>query len=179
VIDHAQDDLQQEVSMETTKINTSANIIVSPIPAQYTGAIPYLYVDNANAAVEFYIKVFSATELVCIRDTHNKVAHCELEIGKARIMLSDEYPELNCKSPKTLGGASSGFTLFFNDAEKVFTEALAAGAKEVRKVEKQFCGDLEGKLVDPFGHHWFIATHVEDVPYDVMKERAAESFKVH
>lgn len=165
--------------METTNVKLSSNLIVNPIPTQYNGAVPYLYIDNASAAVEFYIKAFGAKELVCIRDSNNKIAHCELEIGKARIMLSDEFPESNCLSPKRLGGATAGFTLFFEDAEKIFTKALAAGAKEVRKVEKHFCGDLEGKLVDPFGHQWFLATHVEDVPYDVMKERAAEEFKAH
>lgn len=164
--------------METNNVSTSPNIIVNPIPPHYNGAVPYLYVDNANAAVEFYIHAFGATELVCIRDMHNKVSHCELEIGKARIMLSDEYPEQNCLSPKTLGGASSGFSLFFENAEEIFIKAIAAGAKEVLKVEKRFCGDLEGKLIDPFGHHWFIATHVEDVPYEVMKERAGNLKKL-
>lgn len=165
--------------MANNTINAAANIVLNPIPEHYTSAIPYLYVDNASAAIEFYIRAFGGMELVSIRDLHNKIAHCEIQIGKAKIMLSDEYPEMNCLSPKKLGGASSGFTLYFEDAEKIFTQALAAGAQEVHKVEKHFCGDLEGKLIDPFGHHWFIATHVEDVPYEVMLERAAKEMKIH
>lgn len=156
-----------------------ANVTVNPIPASYTSAIPYLYISHASDAIEFYMRAFGAVELVCIRDSNNKIAHCEIQIGKARIMLSDEYLEANCLSPKRLGGASSGFTLYFENAEKIFTQALAAGAQEVSKVQKHFCGDLEGKLIDPFGHHWFIATHVEDVPYEQMPERAAEEMKHH
>ena len=165
--------------MATTNTSpSSSTVTVNPIP-EHAGAIPYLYINHASDAIEFYIKAFGALELVCIRDLNNKIAHCELEIGKARIMLSDEFLEANCLSPRRLGGATAGFTLYFEDAEKVFTQALAAGAFEVSKVHKHFCGDLEGKLVDPFGHHWFIATHVEDVPYDVMVERAAEEMKLH
>lgn len=161
--------------MQTT---TESIKSVNPIPEEYRGAVPYLYVNDASAAIEFYKKAFGAKELICIRDNKNRVGHCELEIGRARIMLSDEYPELNVKGPRTLGSATSGFTLFFEDANKVFTNAVKAGAKELRKVEKQFCGDIEGKLEDPFGHQWFIATHMEDVPYDVMKQRALESMRV-
>jgi PhnB protein len=164
--------------MATTNTTPAANITVNPIP-EYAGAIPYLYVSHASDALEFYIKAFGAVELICIRDLNNKISHCELEIGKARIMLSDEYLEANCLSPKRLGGASAAFTLYFKDAEKVFTQALAAGAHELRKVHKHFTGDLEGKLVDPFGHHWFIATHIEDVSYDDMIEIAAKEMKLH
>jgi PhnB protein len=174
-----QDGLNREICMDATNLNPSSNVIVNPVPTEYNGAVPYLYIKNANAAVEFYLKAFGAKELICIRDSNNKIAHCELQIGKARIMLSDEFPEANCLSPTTLGGATSGFTLFFEDSEKIFTQALAAGAKEIRRVEKKFCGDLEGKVEDPFGHQWFIATHVENVPYDVMVERAAGAFKAH
>lgn len=165
--------------METINKKTSTSVIVNPIPEHYRGAVPYLYLMDANAAIEFYIKAFGAKVLVCIRDHENKVIHCELEIGKARIMLSDEFAEAQCLSPTTLGGATSGFTLFFEDAEKAFTHAIAAGAKEVRKVEKQFCGDMEGKLIDPWGHHWFLATHVEDVPYDEMRENVIRDMKLH
>lgn len=160
----------------TQETPTSA---VKAIPEHYRGAVPYLYVDNAEQAIAFYKTAFDAKELITIRDSNNKIGHCELQIGNARIMLSDEYPELNVKSPKTLGASTSGFTLFFEDANKAFQMVLQAGAKELRPVEKQFCGDIEGKLVDPFGHQWFIATHVEDVPYDMMKQRAQESMQAH
>lgn len=161
------------------QINASSSLIVDPIPDQYTGATPYLYIDNAPAAIEFYKKAFGAKELVRLKDKNNKVTHCELEIGKARIMLSDEYPDLGCLSPKNIGGTSCGFTLYFENAEEAFTKALAAGATEIRRVEKQFCGDLEGKIVDPFGHHWFLATRVENVSYDQFKERAEAVLKLH
>ncbi|MBA2404990.1 MAG: VOC family protein, partial [Bdellovibrionales bacterium] len=108
--------------METN--TSSSNMIVNPIPENYRGPIPYLYVDNANAAIEFYIQAFGAKELVCIRDSKNKVAHCELEIGRFKLVLADEYPAADCLSPKTLGGASAGFILYFEDAERFFTRAL-------------------------------------------------------
>lgn len=152
---------------------------VQAIPEQYRGAVPYIYVNMAEAALEFYQKAFGAKVLVSIKDDKGKIAHSEIEIGKARLMISDEYPDMDVYSPRHLGGTTCGFSLFFEDADKVFAQAIAAGAKEIRKVDNQFCGDREGKLEDPFGHQWFIATHKEDVPYDEMKKRAEKLFTTH
>lgn len=154
--------------METTSESSKQ---VQPIPEQYRGAVPYLYVNMAEAALEFYQKAFGAKVLVSIKDDKGKIAHSEIQIGDARLMISDEYPDIDVYSPRHLGGTTMGITLFFEDSDQIFAQAIAAGAKEIRKVDDQFCGDREGKLEDPFGHQWFISTHKENVSYDEMKKR--------
>jgi uncharacterized glyoxalase superfamily protein PhnB len=94
-------------------------------------------------------------------------------------MISDEIPESDCVSPRHLGGTTSGVVLFFEDAEKVFKQAIAAGAQELSKIATLYSGDRGGKLLDPFGHQWFIYTHTEDVSYDEMKKRGEISFRKH
>lgn len=163
---------------ETEKNNRAqAGKGVKAIPDVYAGATPYLYVNMASAALEFYQKAFNAKVLISIKDDKNRIVHAEMEIGKARIMLSDEFPEQDCYAPRDLGGTTSGIMLFFEDSEKVFSQAIAAGARELSKVEDLFCGDRGGKILDPFGHQWFIYTHTEDVSYDEMKKRGEKLFK--
>lgn len=152
---------------------------VKPIPDEYAGATPYLYVNMAAAALEFYQNAFNAKTLVSIKDDKNHIIHAEVQIGKARIMLSDEFPDMDCYSPRHLGGTTGGITLFFEDSEKIFDQAIAAGAKELSKIEDLFCGDRGGKIVDPFGHQWFIYTRKENISYDEMKKRGEELFKGH
>lgn len=169
-------------SGQTESQNQKNQMNVKAIPDSYAGATPYLYVHMAAAALEFYQKVFKAKVLVVIKDDKNRVAHAEIEIGKARIMLSDEFPESDCYSPRHLGGTTTGITLFFEDSDQVFKDALSAGAQELSKVEDLFCGDRGGKVIDPFGHQWFIYTHKEDVSYEEMKKRGEKQFgssKVH
>lgn len=150
---------------------------VKAIPEEYAGATPYLYVNMAASALEFYQKAFDAKVLVTINDDKNRIAHAEIQIGKARVMLSDEFPEMDCYGPRKLGGTTSGIVLFFEDSDKIFTQAIAAGATELSKVDDLFCGDRGGKIVDPFGHQWFIYTHKEDISYDEMKKKGEELFK--
>lgn len=152
---------------------------VAPIPEHYRGAVPYIYCNMAEAALDFYKKAFGARVLVSIKDEKGRIAHSEMEIGKARIMLSDEFPEMEVYGPRHLGGTTMGITLFFEDADKIFEQALAAGARIIRKVEDQFCGDREGKIEDPFGHQWFISTHIKDMTYDEIQRRGEELFKKH
>lgn len=156
---------------------TQTGMSVKAIPDEYAGATPYLYVNMASAALEFYQKAFDAKTLMVIKGEKDRVGHAEIEIGKARIMLSDESPEMDCYSPRHLGGTTSALVLFFEDADKVFAQAIAAGAKEVEKMEDRFYGDRSGKIVDPFGHHWLICTHQEDMSQDELKKRSEEHYK--
>ncbi len=136
---------------------------------------PYLSIDGAEAAIEFYRKVFGARERMRMSAPEGKIGHAELEIGDALIMLADEFPEMSAPSPKKLGGSAVTLSLYVEDVDSVVEAALEAGATEVRAVENQFYGDRSGQLEDPFGHRWSIATHVEDVPPDEMEKRAAEA----
>lgn len=166
-------------SMDMGSTKDKKGMQVKAIPDEYAGATPYLYVNMASAALDFYQKAFGAKVLVTVKDDKNRIAHSEIEIGKARIMISDEFPEMDCYSPRHLGGTTFGVTLFFEDSEKIFNQAIAAGAKEISKVEDLFCGDRGGKIADPFGHQWFIYTRKEDISYDELKKRGEELFRKH
>jgi PhnB protein len=146
---------------------------VKPIPEGYRGATPYICVHDGAAAVDFYAKAFGATERTRMAEPSGKIGHAEIQIGEAIIMLSDEYPELNVRSPRSIGGSPSAILLYFEDVDAIAKRAVDAGAKLVRPVENQFYGDRSGKLEDPFGHTWWIATHVEDVSDEEMTKRAA------
>jgi PhnB protein len=146
---------------------------VKPIPEGYEGATPYLSCKNAAEAIEYYKKAFGATELMRMPDPNGRIGHAELRIGKAVIMLSDEWREGDHLSPKSLGGSPVGIMLYFEDVDKIAQQAVAAGGELTRPLKDEFYGDRTGTLVDPFGHRWFIATHKEDVPPDEMERRAA------
>jgi PhnB protein len=148
---------------------------VKPIPDGYPRVTPYLHVDGASAAIDFYTKVFGATERMRMPSPGGKVGHAELEIGDSLIMLADEFPEMGVLGPKTIGGTPVTIGLYVEDVDDVFERAIAEGAVSVRGVENQFYGDRAGQLEDPFGHRWSVATHVEDVPPDEMAKRAAEA----
>jgi PhnB protein len=146
---------------------------VKPIPDGYRGAIPYLTVKNAAAAIDFYKQAFGAAELMRMTAPDGKIGHAEIKIGDAILMLSDEYPEMNVLSPETIGGSPVVIHLYVENVDVTAGQAIAAGAKVVRPVEDQFYGDRAGKFTDPFGHHWWLATHKEDVAPEEMKKRAA------
>jgi PhnB protein len=149
---------------------------LQPIPENYRGATPYLTVKNAATAIEFYKKVFGATELMRIAAPGGKVGHAELLVGGAPLMISDEYPEMDVLAPETIGGSPVTMHLYVHDVDAVFDRAVAAGATAVRPVADQFYGDRGGKFKDPFGHAWWVATHIEDVAPEEMKKRAQELF---
>jgi PhnB protein len=146
---------------------------VKPIPEGYPQVTPYLQIDGASAAIEFYGKVFGATERMRMSGPDGKVGHAELELGDSLVMLADEHPEMGILGPKSIGGTPVTISVYVKDVDDVFERAIKEGAKELRAVEDQFYGDRSGQFEDPFGHRWSIATHVEDVPPEEMEKRAA------
>lgn len=148
---------------------------VKPIPDGYPQVIPYLSVDGAEAAIDFYIKVFGATEKVRMPGPDGQIGHAELQIGDSLVMLADSNPDMGGKTPAELGGTPVTMMVYIEDVDAVFDRAIDAGATAERKVEDQFYGDRAGQFVDPFGHKWFIATHVEDISPEEMEKRAAKA----
>jgi PhnB protein len=148
---------------------------VSPIPEGYYSVTPYLIFTGADKAIEFYKKVFGATEFMRFDSPDGKVAHAELEIGNSKIMVAEEYPDRGFRSPQTVGGSASGIMLYVADVDRVFERAVQAGAKVHQPVKDQFYGDRSGTLIDPFGHFWTIATHTEDVSVEEMQRRMKAS----
>jgi PhnB protein len=136
---------------------------VSPVPAGYHTATPYLVVRGAAQALEFYKQAFGAVEHVRMDGPGGSIMHAEIKIGDSMIMLGDEHPEMGAKSPAAYGGSPVSILLYVPDVDALTKQALAAGAKEERPVTDQFWGDRMGSIVDPFGHKWSIATHTEDV----------------
>jgi PhnB protein len=147
--------------------------MVKPIPEGYPRVTPYLMVDGASAAIDFYTTVLGATERMRMSAPEDKVGHAELEIGNSVIMLADESPEMDARSPRTVGGTPVSLHVYVEDADATFERALEAGAKMLQPVEDKFYGDRSGSFEDPFGHRWHMATHVEDVPPGEMEKRAA------
>ena len=142
------------------------------IPEGYQALTPYLTVDDAAAAIDFYGRAFGAKERARMAGPDGKIAHAELEIGDSVIMLSDPFPQFATKSPKELGGTSVGVFMYVENVDDVFRQAVDVGATPLMEPEDQFWGDRFGSITDPFGHSWQIATHVEDVPPEEMAERA-------
>lgn len=150
---------------------------MKPIPDGYPRVIPYLFVRGAAKALDFYARAFSAKERMRLAGPDGKVMHAEMEIGDSVIMLADENPQWKNISPETLGGSAVVISLYCEDVDKTFAQAIAAGGKEVMPVKTQFYGDRSGSLTDPFGHIWHLAQHVEDVTPQEIERRAAEMFK--
>ena len=146
-----------------------------PIPEGYPQVTPYLAVEDANRAIEWYSTVFGTRERMRLGAPDGKVGHAELELGDSLLMLADEFPEMGMRSPKAVGGTPVIISLYVDAVDGVFERAVQGGAKPLRQVEDQFYGDRVGSFEDPFGHRWSVATHVEDVPPDEMERRAAEA----
>jgi len=143
-----------------------------PIPEGYHTVTPYLAVDDAAEAIDYYTKAFGAKERVRMETPDGKVGHAELEIGDSLVMLSDPFPQASTKTPSELGGTSVSVFMYVEDVDAVVKQAVGAGATVTMEVADQFWGDRFGSVTDPFGHSWSIATHVEDVPPEEMAERA-------
>jgi PhnB protein len=150
-----------------------AIMAVKPVPEGYHTATPYLVIKDAARAIEFYKKVFGATELMRMPDPSGKIGHAEIKIGDSPIMLADEFPDMGYRGPQALGGSPVSILLYVADVDAVFNKAVAAGAKVVKPLQNQFYGDRSGFIEDPFGHLWSVATHVEDVSPEEMERRAA------
>jgi PhnB protein len=146
---------------------------VSPIPQGYHSVIPYLVVDGAARAIDFYKSAFGATEMFRMPGPGGKIGHAEIKIGDSVIMLADEHPEVGARSPRSIGGSPVSILLYVDDVDAMSARATAAGAKVTRPVTDQFYGDRAGSFEDPFGHQWHIHTHVEDVSSEEMKRRMA------
>lgn len=143
---------------------------VNPIPEGYHSVIPYLLVDDAAAAIDFYAQAFGGEEVMRM-PMDGRIGHAEIRIGDSHIMLADEVPDRGYRGPKAVGGTPVSIMLYVPDVDQVFARATEAGATTERAVEDQFYGDRSGTLVDPFGHRWHIATHVEDVSPEEMQRR--------
>lgn len=150
-------------------------VSVQPIPEGYPRVTPYLCIDGAAAAIEFYVSVLGARERMRMAAPGGKIGHAELELGNSLIMLADEYPDMGFRSPKSVGGTPVTLHVYVEDVDAVFAEALAQGATELRPIKDEFYGDRTGQFEDPFGHRWNIATHIEDVPPDEMERRSEEA----
>jgi PhnB protein len=146
---------------------------VKPIPEGYHSLTPYLIIDGAADALEYYKKAFGAIELFRMPNG-DKIGHAEMKIGDSPFMLSDEHPEMGYKGPKSIGGSPVGLMIYVDDCDAVFKQAIDAGGSEKKALQDQFYGDRSGTLEDPFGHIWTVATHKEDVsPEEIDKRLAA------
>jgi PhnB protein len=161
--------------MAKAKKRKQAKRKVSPVPAGYDAVTPYLSIRGAAEAIEFYKKAFGAKEVMRMPGPAGKLGHAEIQIAGHRIMLSDEYPEMDFMSPQSRGGSSVHIHVYLPKVDAVVERAVAAGAKIKRPVQDQFYGDRTGSLEDPYGHMWHLATHIEDVSPREMKKRAAKA----
>jgi len=144
-----------------------------PIPDGYHAVTPYLIVGGAAKALDFYKRAFGAKERMRLPMPEGRIGHAEIEIGDSVIMLADEFPQMGAKSPQTIGGTPVGICLYVDNVDAVFKQAIAAGGREEKPLQNQFYGDRSGTLIDPFGHKWTVATHIEDVPPEEISRRMA------
>ena len=154
-----------------------ARSVVKPIPEGHPAVSPYLIVDDAPRALEFSKKAFGAKELMRHAGPDGRIGHAEIRIADSVIMLADEHPEVNARSPRTIGGTPVSLHVYVKDVDAVARQATGAGARVVRPVQTQFYGDRSGTFEDPFGHQWHVSTHVEDVSPAELRRRAAQMGK--
>ncbi|NOT32119.1 MAG: VOC family protein [Planctomycetes bacterium] len=148
---------------------------VKPIPDGYHAITPYLIVRGAARALEFYAQAFGATERFRLAMGGGKLGHAEIQIGDSIVMLADEFPEMDFRSPQAYGGTPVSLVLYVEDVDARVAQAVAAGAKLIRPVKDQFYGDRSGTVLDPFGHQWTLTTHKEDLtPEEISKRMKAE-----
>ena len=149
---------------------------VKPIPDGYHTVTPYITCKGAAKALDFYKTAFGAKEIMRY-DMGGTIGHAEFRIGDSVVMLSDEFPQMGAVSPKTLGGTPFGLCIYLPDVDAAVAKAVAAGCTIERPLQNQFYGDRSATLLDPFGHKWTLATHVEDVSPEEMKRRMAAQAK--
>ncbi len=147
------------------------------IPVGYHAATPYLIVNGAAKAIDWYKNVFGAKEEMRFNTPDGKIGHAEIKIGDSYIMLADEHPDMGYRGPQSVGGTPVSIMLYVEDVDSVFKKAVANGAKSKQDLKDQFYGDRNGTITDPFGHVWTIATHIEDVTPEEMKRRMAQQPK--
>jgi PhnB protein len=148
--------------------------MAKPIPDGYRTVTPYLTVKGAAQAIDFYTRAFGAQEVERMTGLDGQsVMHAEIKIGDSVVMLSDEFPQMGCRSPQTLGGTTASLFLYVADVDAAFQRAVDAGAKAIMPPADMFWGDRFGTLVDPFGHQWSLATHKEDLSREEIRKRGA------
>ncbi len=152
---------------------------VKPIPDGIHSITPYLIVNDAAGAIEFYKKAFGAEEVMRLPAGEGKLGHAEIQIGDSRVMLADEHPEAGAVSPTTVGGSPVSICFYVEDVDSMFKRAIEAGGKEMRPVADMFYGDRMGVLTDPFGHQWSVMTHIEDLTPEEIGERMAAMMAEH
>ncbi len=146
---------------------------VSPIPPGYHSLTPYLIVDGADRALSWYSLAFGARELMRLKAPEGRVGHAEMEIGDSRVMLADEAPAHDARAPGAFGGSPVGLHLYVPDVDATIARAVAIGAEVKSQPQDKFYGDRMGTVIDPFGHIWHVATHIEDVPEEEIERRVA------
>lgn len=146
---------------------------VKTIPEGYEGVTPYLIVEGASKAIDFYVKVFHATEVMRMPGPDGRIGHAEVRIGKGHVMLADQNLSMGYRAPSG-GGNSISLLVYSDDCDAVIARAAAAGAKVTRPPADQFYGDRSGGFTDPFGHDWYVSTHVRDVSEEEMRRGAEE-----
>ncbi|MGH8292702.1 MAG: VOC family protein [Gammaproteobacteria bacterium] len=144
---------------------------VQPIPAGYHSITPYLIINGAAAALEFYKNAFGAKEKVRMPAPGGRIGHAEILIGTSRVMLADESPEMGHRAPQAGTAPPVSVVLYVKDVDAVFERAVSSGARVERPMENQFYGDRTATLIDPYGHRWHIHTHIEDVSPKEMQRR--------
>jgi PhnB protein len=150
---------------------------VHAVPKGYSSVTPYLAIQGAAQAIDFYKKVFGALELMRMPGPQGKLGHVEIKVGDSKIMLADESEQMNFRSPKAHGGTPVHIMVYVKDVDATVAKAIESGAKMMREVQDMFYGDRSGSFEDPFGHFWHIATHVRDVSMKEMKRAAEEMAK--
>ena len=148
---------------------------VAPIPAGYHAVTPYLAIRGAAQALEFYKMAFGAKEVMRMPGPDGKLGHAEITIGGSRIMLADEYPEMNILSPQARGGTTVSIYLYVGNSDATVERAVQGGAKVLRPVADQFYGDRTGTIEDPFGHMWHVGTHKEDLSKAELRKRGEQA----
>lgn len=147
---------------------------IQPIPEGYHSLTPYLILNEASLAIEFYKKAFGAKELFCMKKPDGTVAHAEMQFGDSKLMLADECPEMKGFSPKSIGGSPIFIHFYVEDVDAVVEAAVLQGATILRPLANQFYGDRSCTVADPFGYTWTISTHIEDVSPEEIGKRAKE-----
>ena len=150
--------------------------MTKPIPDGFHSATPSLVVSDSKKAIEFYKKAFGAKEIYQFPGPNGKIMHAMIQIGDSIIMMSDEFPDMGARSPKSIGGTPITIHLYVDNADKIFNQAVNAGAKVTMPIMDAFWGDRYGLVADPDGHSWAIATPKKDMSPEEMRKAGEEFF---
>ncbi len=150
--------------------------MTNPIPDGFHTITPALVVNNSKEAIEFYKKAFDANEIFQMSAPDGKTMHAMIKIGDSFVMMSDEFPDMGYKSPTSIGGTAVTISLYVEDADKIFNQAVKAGAKIAMPIMDAFWGDRFGTVIDPYGHLWAIATHQKDISPDELKKASDQYY---